>query len=323
MKNIIDKIANEIKDELVLYNDCLKESLNSDVKLINTVLKYVMKIKGKQFRPILCILSSKLEGEANQMTYISAATVEMLHVATLLHDDVVDEASIRRRWPTINTIWKSKISILIGDYMFSRALNNIVKLKSMESIDILGDISDRLSKGEILQIENSIKKNMSEKIYFKMISDKTASLISASCKLGIMSVNGNRKENLERFGEYLGIAYQLKDDLFDVLGKIDDIGKPANLDLKKNILTLPYIKSINSVSRSDRKKIISKLKYYCKRKEINKIKEIIIKNGGVEYTEKKIEEYSNKALKELEKFKDSKYKKLLKEMVDFNLYRKH
>tara|TARA_B100000029_G_scaffold302782_1_gene295601 strand:- start:229 stop:1203 length:975 start_codon:yes stop_codon:yes gene_type:complete len=324
MKKIINKISDELKDELILYNDCLKESLNSDVRLINTVLKYVMKTKGKQFRPILCILSSKLDGDSNDSTYISAATVEMLHVATLLHDDVVDEADFRRKWPTINTIWKSKLSILIGDYMFSRALNNIVKLKNIESMQILANISDRLSKGEILQIEKSIKKNMSEEIYFKMISDKTASLISASCKLGIMSVgNSSKKENLERFGEFLGIAYQLKDDLFDVLGKIDDTGKPTNLDLKKNILTLPYIKSLNSLNPKDKKNIISKLKYYSKRKEINEIKKIIVKNGGVEYTEKKIAEYSEKALKELGSFSDSIYKELMIEMVNFNLIRKH
>ena len=128
MKKIINKVSNELKDELLLYDSCLKDSLNSDVKLINTVIKYIMKIKGKQFRPIICILASKLVGEPNKNTYISASTVEMLHVATLLHDDVVDDAYIRRGWPTANSIWKSKISILIGDYMFSRSLNNIVKL---------------------------------------------------------------------------------------------------------------------------------------------------------------------------------------------------
>ena len=323
MKKLINKVSTELKDELLLYDSCLKESLNSDVKLINTVLKYIMRMKGKQFRPILCILAARLEGKPNEKTYISAATVEMLHVATLLHDDVVDDADIRRGWPTANSIWKSKLSILIGDYMFSRSLNNIVKLKSLECLDILGSVSDRLSKGEIFQIENSIKKNMSEKNYFKMISDKTASLISASCKLGMMSVSkGDKKNNLARFGEYLGIAYQLKDDLFDVLGNIKETGKPSNLDLKKNMLTLPYIYVINSMTEVNRKKIISQLKYYSKRKELKEIKNIILKNEGIEYTNNKILEYTKKAKNEIQFFKESKYKNLLIDMLDFNVARK-
>ena len=322
MKKLINKVSIEIKEELRLYDLCLKESLNSDVKLINTVLKYIMRMKGKQFRPILCILASKLEDDPNEQTYISAATVEMLHVATLLHDDVVDDSEVRRGWPTVNSIWKSKLSILIGDYMFSRSLNNIVKLKSIECLDILGSVSDRLSKGEIFQIENSINKNMSEKNYFKMISDKTASLISASCKLGMMSVtDGDKKNNLARFGEYLGIAYQLKDDLFDVLGNIKETGKPSNLDLKKNMLTLPYIYVINSMNEKNKKRIINKLKYHSKRKELREIKKIILNNGGVEYTNNKILDYTNKAKEEIQIFKDSKYKRLLVDMLDFNVNR--
>ena len=322
MKKLINKVSNELKDELLLYDSCLKDSLNSDVKLINTVIKYIMKIKGKQFRPILCILASKLIGEPNKNTYISASTVEMLHVATLLHDDVVDDANIRRGWPTTNSIWRSKVSILIGDYMFSRSLNNIVKLNSLECLNILGNVSDRLSKGEIFQIENSINKNMSEENYFKMISDKTASLISASCKLGILSVKDcDAKNNLSRFGECLGIAYQLKDDLFDVIGNIKETGKPSNLDVKKNMLTLPYIHVINSMPQQNRKKIISKIKYHLKKKNLRDLKNIILQSGGVEYTNQKIIEYSNKAKKELSLFQHSKYKDLLIDMLEFNLSR--
>ena len=324
MKKIIKKISIELEYEISQYNNYLKELLNSDVKLINTVLKYVMKIKGKQFRPLLCILSAKLEGEPNKKTYISAASVEMLHVATLLHDDVVDDSNIRRGWPTSSSIWKSKLSILVGDYMFSRSLNSIMKLKNIECIEILAGVSDRLSKGEILQIENSIKKNMSEETYFKMISDKTASLISASCKMGILSLTQNeRKNNLQRFGEYLGVAYQLKDDLFDVMGKIDQIGKPTNLDLKKNMLTLPYIFTINSLEKKKRKKIINRLRYYASRKELKEIKKIIINSGGINYTENKIKDYSQMAIDELKDYPDSKYKSLLIDMVNFNVYREH
>ena len=324
MNNLIKTIKREISSELNQYDSILIDSLNSDVKLINTILKYILKYKGKQFRPILSILSSKLENNPNDMTYISAATVEMLHVATLLHDDVVDDAKIRRGWPTVNSIWKSKLAILVGDYMFSRSLSNIVKLKDLECIEILADISNRLSKGEILQIENAINKEMSEKVFFKMIGDKTASLISASCKLGFLSVNkSNKKENISNFGEYLGIAYQLKDDLFDVMGKLDQMGKQTNLDLKKNLLTLPYIYVLNSVSMSDKKMIVRKMKYSSRKKDFKTVRKLVENYGGIEYTENKIKEFSDKAINELSVFDHSRYKDLLIEMLNFNLIRNY
>ena len=324
MQSLIKNISKELNDELKHYDAVLISSLNSDVKLINTILKYILKYKGKQFRPILSILSSKLENKPNEMTYVASATVEMLHVATLLHDDVVDDAKVRRGWPTANSIWKSKLAILVGDYMFSRSLNNIVKLKNLECIEILANISNRLSKGEILQIENAINKEMSEEVFFKMIGDKTASLISASCKLGFITVNkSSKKENIGNFGEYLGIAYQLKDDLFDVMGKMDDTGKQSNLDLKKNLLTLPYIYVLNSVKSSEKRKIIRKMKYSSRKKDFKAVKKIIENYGGIEYTENKIKEFSKKALEELNVFENSKYKDMLVEMLNFNLVRKY
>ena len=323
MKKLIKYISNEISDDLKLYNEFLVGSLDSKVDLINKILKYVIRTKGKQFRPILCLLSSRLNGNPNKNTFLSASTVEILHVATLLHDDVVDESSIRRGWPTVNNIWKSKLAILIGDYMFSRSLNNISKLNTLEHIEILANISKRLSEGEILQIENSINKNMSEDIYFKMISDKTASLISASCKLGYISTsNDEKKINIEKFGEYLGIAYQLKDDLFDVLGKLEDTGKPSQLDLKKNILTLPYIHVISQVPAKQRSHIISKLKYYAKKSNLEGLKNLISDYGGIKYTEKKINEFSSKAYDQLNTFSDSRYKDLLVKTIEFNIDRK-
>lgn len=321
MKKIINHISRELKDDIVLYNEYLSNSLESRVSLINKVLRYVIKFKGKQFRPLLCILSSKLAGKSNEMTFLSASTVEMLHVATLLHDDVVDESYLRRGWPTINKIWGNKLSILIGDYMFSKSLDNIASFNDFEHIKILSNISRRLSEGEILQIENAKTKNMSEYIYFKMISDKTASLISASCKLGYISVlNDIKKNNLEKFGEYLGIAYQLKDDLFDVLGKLEETGKPAMLDLKRNMLTLPYIYVLNNVKNKN--KILTKIKYFSKKDDFNNLKDLIYSNGGVKYTQKMIEQFSDKAFEELKVFNDSKYKSLLIDTIEFNRIRK-
>ena len=321
MKKIINHISSELKDDLEKYNKYLEKSLESNVNLINKVMKYVIKFKGKQFRPLLCILSARLVGKSNDMTYLSASTVEMLHVATLLHDDVVDKSYIRRGWPTINKIWGNKLSVLIGDYMFSKSLSNISSFNNFEHIKILSDISRRLSEGEILQIEHAKFKNMSEDIYFEMISDKTASLISASCKLGYLSVaNDDKKNNIEKFGEYLGIAYQLKDDLFDVIGKLEDIGKPAMLDLKRNMLTLPYIYVINNLDKKD--KILSKIKYYAKKNDYNNLRDIIYSNGGIDYTKQMIDKFSNKAYNQLKEFEDSKYKSLLIDSIEFNMERK-
>ena len=324
MNEIIKEITHELQDDIVKYEAILKDSLKSNVKLINMVVNYAIKRKGKQFRPLLCILCSRLNNLLpNDSTFLSAATVEILHVATLLHDDVVDDAYIRRSWPSVNKIWKNKLSILIGDYMFSKSLNIISKLDKIENIRLLASISDRLSEGEILQIEKAKKKEMTEDVYYKMISDKTASLISGACYLGYVSNGSNmHKENIKNFGEYLGIAYQLKDDLFDVVGKLDEIGKSSNLDLKKNMLTLPYIYAINHMGNDKKKHVISKLKYYYNRKDIKEIKKIIINSGGIEYTESKIKEYSQRAIIELNVFDKSKYKDLLIKTIEFNLNRK-
>jgi len=323
MNDIIKKISEELSSDLENYEHFLKESLYSKVNLINVVVSYTMKHKGKRFRPLLCVLSSRLNNDIpNKSTFLSASTVEILHVATLLHDDVIDDASLRRGWPSIKKIWNNKIAILVGDYMFSKSLKNISELDNLESIKLLSSISHRLSEGEILQIEKAKNKNMTEEVYFKMISDKTASLISGSCVLGYMSNNDDsRKKNISNFGEYLGIAYQMKDDLFDIVGKLDETGKQSNLDLKKNMLTLPYIYAIDNSSFESRNDIISKIKFWYNRKDLREIKKIIVKSGGIEYTKQMIEDFSNKAICELDVFEDSKYKDFLIDTVNFNMNR--
>ena len=326
MKKIIDQISYPIKNDIVEFNKFMKDSLSSEVKLINSVINYIMNVKGKQFRSILCLLCARIDGnKPNSLTLLSASTVEILHVATLLHDDVVDDAEIRRGWPSINKIWKNKISILVGDYMFSKALNNIARINDMNCINILSEISRRLSEGEIMQIEKAIKKNMTENDYYKMISDKTASLISASCYLGFYSNNKDERlgESIKKFGEYLGIAYQIKDDLFDIIGNINQTGKPSNSDLKKNMLTLPYIYSLNNLNSSSKKQFLNTIKQYVSKNDKNKIKKIIFDNGGIEYSNKKIKDYSNLAKAELDNFADSIYKDSLLKAVDFNLNRKY
>ncbi len=326
MNNFIKNISKSIDSELNKFNLFFNQNLESNVKIINYVISYITKMKGKQLRPILCILSSKINGSnSNDRTYLSSSIVEILHVATLLHDDVVDEADIRRGWPSINKIWKNKLSILVGDYMFSVALISTAKLNDLKSIDILSNLSKRLSEGEILQIEKSFKKDMDEDTYFKMIGDKTASLISASCYLGFLSTSNNEEGaiKMKKFGEYLGIAYQLKDDLFDVCGNILDTGKPSMLDIKKNMLTLPYIKMLSNLDDEIKLSLVRKLKSYYLKRNLTKLKQYIVDSGAIDYTKNKIEEYSNLAIRELEDFDDSIYKKTLIDIVNFNKERKY
>ena len=325
MNNIISKIKKPIESDILIFNTIMKDNLKSDVGIINSIVNYLIKTKGKQYRAILSLLCSRLDGkEPSDSTYLSAITVEVLHVATLLHDDVVDDSDIRRGWPTINKIWKNKLSILVGDYLFSKALSNTSQFNDLNCINTLSEISKRLSEGEIMQIEKAINKNITEEEYFKMISDKTASLISAACYLGYYS---NDKDEIKckavkRFGEYLGIAYQLKDDVFDIVGNIDNTGKKSNLDLKKNMLTLPFIHCLSKLNPKERNIFLRNIKKNSSMSNVSKIKKIVNELGGLDYAQSKIEEFSTLAKNELSRFKDSKFKDSLLLAVDFNIIRK-
>ena len=326
MNSLIKNISKPIDLDLVKFNDFFRNNLSSEVSIINSVINYMIKTKGKQYRAILCLLCSRLtKKEPNELSFLSASTVEALHVATLLHDDVVDDAKIRRGWPTINKIWKNKISILIGDYLFSKALINISKFNDLHCINILSDISKRLSEGEIFQIEKAINKEMSEEEYLKMISDKTASLISSACYLGFYSNDKDKKsgESIKNFGEYLGIAYQIKDDIFDIIGNIDNTGKSGDLDLKKNMLTLPYIYAISNLNTKDRKQFLLQIKRHISKKNIKEIKNMVIESGGIKYAMDKIASFSDMAINELNNFPDTEYKAALIRAVEFNTGREY
>tara|TARA_B000000557_G_C20813263_1_gene461487 strand:- start:4178 stop:5155 length:978 start_codon:yes stop_codon:yes gene_type:complete len=323
MNSLFDKIGKVIPDDLRSFQYHYKETLNSKVKLINTVVNYISKAKGKQLRPILLLLSSRLCDKPNNNTYNAAALIELMHVATLVHDDIVDEANIRRGFPSINRIWKNKISLLIGDYMFSKALENMIKIKDFDALELLSNTAKRLSEGEILQVENAIKKNMSEKVYFDMIKDKTASLFSASCKLGVITVSKDeaKRNALEKFGLKLGVVFQIKDDLFDILGQVDSIGKPIGFDVKKNMFTLPLIYLLSKKNFFEKKKYLFNLKKMIRKKRFNDIKKDIISSGAIEYTEKLMKKISIEAKRELDIFPSSKYKTMLLEIVDYNIVR--
>jgi octaprenyl-diphosphate synthase len=323
MKILLDKLSNAIQPEMVEFDRVFKKSLRSDVKLINTVIGYISRKKGKQLRPRLCLLSAKICGELTPLTYKAAALIEMIHVATLIHDDVVDDADLRRGWPSVNRIWKNKISILVGDFMFSKALSNMVSLRNFDALELLSTTAERLSQGEILQIEKALKKEMTEDIYYQMVGDKTASLFSATCEIGAITAGADIEERkaMAIFGEKLGIAFQIRDDLFDIMGTVDAIGKPIGFDVKKNMLTLPLIHMLKTVGDDKKNSIQRKLKRYASRKDFKNIRNLIESHGGIKYATDKMEEISEEAMNELSIFPDSKYKDALLSAVKFNLGR--
>jgi octaprenyl-diphosphate synthase len=325
MSSILAQVSNIIKSDITQFRLVFQQSLDSDVKLINTVIGYISKKKGKQIRPTLTLLSARMCGEPTEMTYRSAALIEILHVATLIHDDVVDEADIRRGIPTINRIWKNKISILVGDYMFSKSLSNMIYLKDFKALQILTDTAQRLSQGEILQIEKAIKKDITEEIYYRMISDKTASLISAACELGAITTTDDNEKHLamKRFGEKLGVAFQLKDDLLDIVGNVKGTGKPSGFDVKKNMMTLPLIHILSNCEKTEKQEIIRKLKRHAKRSDLSSVRKLIEEKGGVDYTKSEIHRISLSARTDLEIFDDSDYKSALFKILDFNVNRSY
>ena len=323
MKKILQKISEPIKSNLDEFDKHFNSSLESEVKTINAIVKYLVRKKGKRLRPRLSLLSAKICGDINIKTYKVASLLEILHVATLVHDDVVDESDLRRGWPSVGRIWKNKLSILVGDYLFSKALTNMAEIDSMDSVKILANLASRLSQGEILQIEKALSKNMTEDLYFKMISDKTASLFSASCKLGAITATDDldKINALQNFGEYLGLGFQIKDDLFDLIGNITNTGKPSGYDLKRNLLTLPLIYILDNKSSISKRTFKLQLKLLLKKNKFNDIKELIISEGGIEYAENKLLEISKKARVELEIFEDSDVKSAMIEILEFNLVR--
>ena len=316
-------VTSPIRENLIRFEAVYRESLHSDVKLINTIIRYISRKKGKQLRPRLCLLSAGLCGEPTENTYRAAALIEMIHVATLIHDDVVDDANLRRGWPSINRVWKNKLSILVGDFMFSKALTNMIHLKDFDALDILSSTAERLSQGEIQQIEKAIKKNMTEKIYYQMVSDKTASLFSAACKLGVMTVteDNDKREALAKFGEKFGLVFQIKDDLLDITGNVEGLGKPAGFDLKKNILTLPLIYLFENLPASEIKVVKRQLNNNVKKSEIREIRKLIEKHGGIQFAENQIDRLAKEAQDELNIFPDSVYKDFLLAALKFNSHR--
>ena len=317
----LKEITAPILDDIKIFQEEFENALKSEVRLINSISKYMIRNKGKNIRPILTILSARLCGEPTLNSYKAAAMMELLHIATLIHDDVVDEATLRRGKPSVNRVWKNKLSVLMGDFILSKALINMIGLKDFEALEQISSTAEKLSAGEILQIEKSITRSMTEDVYFEMIGQKTASLIATSCELGAITTTKREDDRLATysFGQNLGMAFQIKDDLFDLLGSESDTGKNGGGDVKQNMITLPLIFAKANMSRLDYRQLKKLLKTKKKnRSTLNKISGIVEEAGGIDYAKKKLDDFSELALQAIDPYPDSDFKKSLVDLVAFN-----
>jgi len=309
----IKNIKAPIKEEMSLFEQKFKDSLKSNVSLLDKIMHYIIKRKGKQMRPMFVFLSAKLFGKFEENTYRAASMIELLHTATLVHDDVIDEANFRRGFFSINSIWKNKIAVLVGDFLLSRGLLLAVKNEEFELLKIMSTAVQDMSEGELLQIEKARKLDITEEVYFDIIRQKTASLIAACCASGANSVGQNKEivEKMRLFGEKAGIAFQIKDDLFDYT-QSPLIGKPTGIDIREQKMTLPLIYTLNTVDKKLKNYIINIIKNHHKDDEkVAKVIALVKERGGLEYAKKRMQEYHNTAIDLLNPFDDSKAKQSL------------
>ena len=307
-----------------IFEEKFSKLMLSKVPLLNRITHYIIKRKGKQMRPMLIFLFSKLlnSGNVNEKVYRGASVIELIHTATLIHDDVVDESKRRRGFFSINAIWKNKIAVLVGDFLLSRGMILCIENKDYDHLDIISESVKKMSEGELLQIEKSRSLDINEKVYFDIIKKKTASLISSCCKIAAASVTKQKKiiESVSKIGENIGIAFQIKDDLFDYGKK--KIGKPRGIDIKEKKLTLPLIYTLNEVDKNKRKWLIKSIKKHNKDK--SRVKEIIslVKDtGGLNYAVKKMNYYHKIALDDLKKLPDNEFKESLIDMINYVIER--
>ncbi len=324
LMNKLDQIQQPIELEMKEFEPRFRASMKSRVSLLDKIMHYIIKRKGKQMRPMFVFLSAKAFGETTDSTYRAAAMIELLHTATLVHDDVVDDSNKRRGFWSINAVWKNKIAVLVGDYLLSKGLLLAVENEEFELLKIMSNSVREMSEGELLQIEKARNLDITEAIYYDIIRQKTATLIASCCASGANSVNMSKEivEKMRLFGEYTGIAFQIKDDLFDYGSNGEKIGKPTGIDIKEKKMTLPLIYVLNNANSSDKKRIINIVKKHNENK--TKVKEVIdfvIQNGGLVYAQKAMVNYKEKALTILKEFEQNKANRALAELVEYTIAR--
>ncbi len=319
----IKSIKSPIEEDLLRFEKHFKKSMKSHVPLLDKITYYIVQRKGKQVRPMFVFLSAKMWGEVNSSTYNAASLIELLHTATLVHDDVVDDSNERRGFLSINAIWKNKIAVLVGDYLLSRGLLLALDNDEFDILKIVSQAVKEMSEGELLQIEKARKLDIKESIYFDIIRQKTASLISSSCAAGTSSVTDNKVaiDTMRKFGEKIGIAFQIKDDLFDY--GTSSIGKPRGIDIKEKKMTLPLIYALSQSSSSEKRHIIKSIKKHStKPKVIKEVIQFVHEKGGIEYSQSIMQDYKNQALELLHKCPNSESRESMEKLVDYVISRK-
>jgi octaprenyl-diphosphate synthase len=323
MKPDLKQIQAPIASEMEEFEKKFRDFMKSKVKLLDHITNYIVRRKGKQMRPMFVFLTAGVSGEIKEATYRGAALIELLHTATLVHDDVVDDANYRRGFFSVNALWKNKIAVLVGDYLLSRGLLLSVENEDFDLLKIVSNAVREMSEGELLQIAKARKLDITEEVYYKIIRQKTASLIASCCAVGASTSGATQDliDEMREFGEKVGMAFQIKDDLFDY-GE-DEIGKPVGIDIKEKKMTLPLIFALNKASWLDKKKIIYLIRNKNEdKKAVNEVIDFVKKSGGLEYATGVMNQYFEEALNILQKFPDSTYKTSLESLVRYTIERK-
>jgi octaprenyl-diphosphate synthase len=322
---IVSQIKEPVNQEMELFEKKFFESMSSKVALLNRITYYIVNRKGKQMRPMFVFLTAKLvnNGEVNERTYRGASVIELIHTASLVHDDVVDESYKRRGFFSINALWKNKIAVLVGDYLLSKGMLLSVEHNDFDLLKIISVAIREISEGELLQLEKARRLDINEEVYYEIIRQKTATLIAACCSLGACSVQPGTEhvEKFRRFGELCGMAFQIKDDLFDYGD--EKIGKPTGIDIKEQKMTLPLIYALNNASAKEKKWLINSIKNHNKdKKRVKEVIQFVKDKDGLSYATKKMIEYKNQALELLETYPPSSYRDALQLMVNYVVDRK-
>ncbi|KAB1230901.1 polyprenyl synthetase family protein [Chryseobacterium viscerum] len=324
MANIVEEIKRPINDEMKLFEQKFYESMQSKVALLDKVTRFIVTTKGKQMRPMFVFLCAKLVGEVTEKTYRGASMIELIHTATLVHDDVVDESFKRRNFFSINALWKNKIAVLVGDYLLSKSVLLSTDHKDYDLLGVISRTIREMSEGELLQLEKARKLDITEDVYYEIIRQKTATLIAACCEIGVLSNSTDEalaKKMLD-FGTFTGMAFQIKDDLFDYLSS-NVIGKPVGIDIKEQKMTLPLIHTLKKADEKDRKYYFDTIKRYNNNpKRVKELIEFVKSSGGLEYAITVMKDFQQKAKDILNEFPDSEARKSLHSMLDYVIERK-
>ena len=316
----VERIKKPIRTEMELFESKFRNAMHTHVPLLNRIMNYIVHRKGKQMRPMFVFLTAKMvsNGGFDERTYRGAAIVELIHTATLVHDDVVDDSNMRRGFFSINALWKNKIAVLVGDFLLSKGVLLSVDNGDFDLLKIISRAVREMSEGELLQIEKARRLDITEAIYFDIIRQKTATLIGSCTAIGAASVGASQEvvDDMWNFGETIGLAFQIKDDLFDYSD--EKIGKPTGIDIKEQKMTLPLIYTLNNCSEAEKKWLINSVKNHnTDKKRVKEVIDFVKKSGGLEYTFQQMKSHQEKALQMLQKFPESEYRTALEDMINY------